>query len=236
MQRVRRAYSPPQLSGRPLLENVVYPLYSTAGLAAAALPAEINLFQYAKGQAVPGAGNFAGATSSLWHTNMDTPSSLAAPKVFTITGVRCHLSHVSVDSSTANQTELVQTADLASSATENPQLADPLRVFNSGVLRLTVGPKTYCNHPLWFFPSNIGVGGLNSVSTATGSATSTTQRSIVAAHQVGQYFDFDTYPVVIAAQQSFGVNISFTWATNPTLTAARAITVFLDGIMSREVS
>ena len=233
MNRVRRAYAPPQLSGRPMLENIVQPLYSTAGLDAAALPAEVNLFQFALGQAVPGTGDYSGGASTLWHTNMETPSSLAAPKVFTITGVRAHLSHLG--SNGANQPQLV-TADLASSVTDLAQVQDALKVFNSGVLRLTVGPKVYANHPLWFFPSNIGVGGLNSVSIAKNDLAAISQRSVAATHQTGQYWDFFEYPVVIAAQQSFGVNVSFTWATNPSLAADRALTVFLDGILSREVS
>lgn len=236
-KRMRRAYAPYSLSGRPLLENIVQPLYSTGAFDATTLPAELNLFQYAKGQAVPGAGDYSGGASTMWHTNMETPSSLAAPKVFTITGIRVHLSHLGADGT--NTPKLV-TADLSTTvaAPSNvlAQVQDALKIFNAGVLKLTVGPKTYANHPCWFFPSNIGVGGLNDVSTDANGLASTFVRSVAATHQVGQYWDFYEYPVVIAAQQSFGVNISFTWATNPSLTADRALTVFLDGVMSREVA
>lgn len=243
MNRVRRAYAPPQLSGRPLLENIVQPLYSSVGLGGdpttpVALPSEVNLFQYAKGANVPGAGNWSGNPATLWHTNMETPSSLAAPKVFTITGIRVHVSHLAA--SGANAPSRVTRADAITQASgadpiELDQVQDNLKIFNSGVLRLVVGPKTYANHPLWFFPSNIGVGGLADVTNDT-SIAAAHSRSIIATHQVGQYWDFDQYPVVIAAQQSFGVSISFPWATNPSLSQARCLTVFLDGILSREVS
>lgn len=236
MNRVRRAYAPSQLLGRPMLENIVQPLYSTAGInGGAALPAELNLFQYAKGQSVPGDGDYSGVSSTLWHTNMETPSSLAAPKVFTITGIRCHVSHLG---SGGSNRPTYETADLSTTATGPDifQVEDVLKVFNSGVLRLTVGPKVYANHPLWFFPSNVGIGGLADVAIAKNDLASSTSRSVAATHQVGQYWDFFEYPVVIAAQQSFGVNISFTWATNPSPSKDRAVTVFLDGILSREVS
>jgi hypothetical protein len=241
VNRVRRAYAPPQLSGRPMLENIVQPLYSSVGLNNAALPSEVNLFQYAKGANVPGAGFWAGVASTSWHTNMETPSSLASPKVFTITGIRVHLSHLGASASNAPQR--VTTADATSVTTgvdpiELAQVQDNLRVFNTGVLRLTVGPKTYAQHPLFFFPSNIGVQGLsdvaNDASLSAGAAVHS--RSIAATHQCGQYWDFMEYPVVIAAQQSFGVAINFPWGTNPTLAAPRCLTVFLDGILSREVS
>lgn len=234
ISRVRRAYAPPQLSGRPMLENIVQPLYSTAGLDDTNLPAEVNLFQYAKGQNVPGAGDYASVPSTLWHTNMETPSSLASPKVFTITGIRVHLSHLA--SSAQNTPQLASNGDLATSPTNPANWQDVLAVFNSGVLRLQVGPKVYANHPLWFFPSNIGTGGPADISTAANALASDFQRSVSSHHQVGQGWAFDAYPVVIAAQQSFGVNVSFTWATNPQLIGNRALTVFLDGILSREVS
>ena len=231
--RIRRAYAPPQLSGRPLLENVVFPLYSSAGLDAAALPSEINLFQYAKGQPVPGAGNWGNQTATSWHTNMETPSSLAAPKVFTITGIRVHVSPLVA---AAANTPSLPAEDIVTASTALDQINDNLRIFNAGVLRVTVGPKVYANHPLFFFPSNIGVGGLNDIGQDNGTSATLNARATVATHQVGQYWDFDQYPVVVAAQQSFGVNIAFTWATNPTLGFARILTCFLDGILSREVS
>lgn len=233
LPRVRRALAPAQFGGRPLLENVVFPLYSTAGIDNTNLPAELNFFGYAKGQAVPGAGNFSGGTSSLWHTNMETPGALAQPKVFTITGIRCFFSQLQADA--ANRVALADAPQAAAAAGTINNWNDPLLALWSGVLRLTVGPKTYTNHPLWMFPSNLGYGGVASQSVVDETPALNTVIH-TAVHGVGQYFDFSTYPVVIAAQQSFGVQVSWTWATNPSIGVDRAMTIFLDGIMSREVS
>ena len=238
--RVRRAFSPPQLAGRPMLENVVYPLYSTAGLSSGALPSEVNLFGYGRGGAVAGGGNWALGSATSWHTNMETPGALAQPKVFTIQGVRVFLSQLgsdTTDSATAGvcNPKLADAPQTAAGGVTINNLNDPLLAFWSGVLRLTVGPKTYTNHPLWMFPSNVGACGIGSqqLTDETPALHSLTHTAV---HGAGQYFDFNTYPVVIAAQQSFGVNVAWSWATNPSLGVHRALTVFLDGIMSREVS
>lgn len=234
MNRVRRAYAPPQMAGRPLLENIVQPLYSTVGIDNTTLPAEVNLFNYSRGQNVPGAGDFSGVSSSLWHTNMDTPGALASPKVFTVTGIRVHLSQIRASAS--NTPALVTSGVNETARTALAALDDHVLLFWSGLLRFTVGPKTYAQHPLWFFPSNVGIGGLNAVSEDNGTASTTVQQTMIAPHFAGQYWDFLQYPVVIAAQQSFGVNISWSWTTQPTMGSDRALTVFLDGILSREVS
>lgn len=229
----RRLLAPPQLSGRPMLENVNFPLYSAVALDNATIPAELQFFSYAKGQNVPGAGNGSATPSALFHTNMETPGALAQPKVFTCSGIRICLAPFALAASNAPE---LSDPSFAAAAADQDFFEDVQLFLWSTVLRFQVGPKVYAHHPSWFFPANVGIGGLAEMSHANGTAATTQQANATAPHCVGQYFGMPTYPVVIAAQQSFNVQISCTWATNPTLNEDRLVHVFLDGIMSREVS
>lgn len=230
---VRRLMAPPQLSGRPMLENVAFPLYSAAALDNATIPAELNFFGYAKGQNVPGAGDGSATPSTLWHTNMETPGALAQPKVFTVQGIRICMAPFAIGASNA---PALSDVSFGNTNIDQDLFEDVLLFLWSTVLRFQVGPKVYAHHPSWFFPANVGIGGVAAVSSDNGTAANTAQLNATAVHCVGQYFGLPTYPVVIAAQQSFSVQIGCSWATNPTINEDRIVHVFLDGTMSREVS
>ena len=229
----RRLLAPPSLSGRPMLENVVFPLYSSVALDNTVIPAELNFFGYAKGQNVPGAGDGSATPSTLWHTNMETPGALAQPKVFTVSGIRICIAPFTIG---ASNSPALSDVSFGAGNIDQDLFEDVALFLWSTVLRFQVGPKVYAHHPSWFFPANVGIGGLSGVGTDNGTAATITQANCVAPHGVGKYFGLPTYPVVIAAQQSFSVQIGATWATNPTINEDRIVHVFLDGTMSREVS
>ena len=235
VRRPRRLTAPASLSGgsRPLLEQVHQPLYSAVALDNAVLPAELNFFTYAKGQAVPGAGNASGGTSTLYHTNLESPGALPQPKVFTVSGIRLFMPVIAFS---AAQTPALSDAAFGAAAANANLLLDLQAIVTAGVLRMFVGPKDYANHPAFFFPSNTGFAGLSAQSQDNGTAATTGELDQTLPHVVGAYWGMPVYPVVIASQQTFGAQISFTWATNPTMVNDRILFCFLDGVLSREVS
>lgn len=234
VRRPRRLASPMSLGGRPLLEQQHQPLYSAAALDNAALPNELNFFGYAKGQAVPGAGNASGGVSTLFHTNLESPNSLASPKVFTVTGLRVILPNIAF--TTTAQTPELSDPSFGAAAVDSDIFEDLLSIMNSGSMRFRVGPKDYVHHPLFFFPGNTGIGGLASLGQDNATAATIGELDAQSPHFAGPYYALRTYPIVIATQQSFSASMSWIWATNPSLNDDRLLFVFADGVMSREVS
>jgi len=225
--RPTRMAEPP--AGRAALELLHYPLYSAAALDAAALPRQLQFFSYRVGGTVSGAGS-AAITATPFHTNLETPNFLAAPKTFTVQGVRVVMSPLSYAGGLAAIQDTALTA-----LTAHQQFEDLLRLTTSAALRFFVGPKDYVQAPLFACPGNAGIAGLAGVSVSdTNAAVSVARR--VSAHTMGRGFDMRQWPVLLANQQSFGAELSCNWTTNPSLAVQRLVFVVLDGILGREVS
>ena len=234
MQRPRRLPAPNSLGGRPILEQQHQFLYSACAIDnAAAIPAQLNFFGYAKGNTVSGAGNAVATVATLFHTNMDTPGALAQPKVFTVTGIRVFIPNIAF-TVTANTPELVDPS-FGAAAVDSDALEDLLLIQNSTVLRFFVGAKNYVNHPTFLAPANCGMAGVAALAQDNGTAATVGSLDASAPHMVGVYYDMPVYPVVIASQQAFGAQLLSFWSTNPTLNDDRLVYVFLDGLLGREV-
>jgi hypothetical protein len=228
MIRPTRLVAPPQ--GRAQLELVHWPLYSAIALATATiLPRQTSFFTYALGGTVSGAG--AGAIAATqFHTNLETPNFLAAPKTFTVTAVRLHMPFLQYAASPT----VLATSGVAIAS---DLLADDLQlIIGSTHFRFSVGPKDYVRGPTYAIPANYGIGGVAGTSVSNTNAASVFQRR-TALHTSGREFRMDTYPVLIANQQTFAAELLCEWTTNPTLAAGgRLLFCILDGIMGREVS
>jgi len=237
MNRPRRLAAPTSLGGRPLLEPQHQFLYSSVALANAALPSELNFFSYAKGGRVPGAGNASGADATLFHTNLETPGALAQPKVFTVSGIRVFLPDLAfVTTAGVLNTPTLSDSSVGTALADADLFEDLLLLAFSTVVQFNVGPKTYVSHPSFLLPSNTGIGGLAGAANDNGTAATLNQLDTTTAHLAGVYYGMPIYPVVIASQQSFGAKLLCQWTTNPSMNDLRLVFLFLDGILSREVS
>ena len=224
--RPTRLVAPPQ--GRAQLELVHFPLYSAAALNAAALPRELNFFNYAQGSQVSGAGTGALNAATRFHTNMETANFLAAPKTFTVLQIRLVTSLLNHAASPTLGDDSLMTA------TSHAQ-TDDLLLMQSMALRFFVGPKDYVQAPAFAVPGNAGLGGVAAASTHSTVAAFTGSR-LVALHTAGRVHDMSAWPVLIANQQSFGAQLSCQWGTNPSITGQRLVFVVLEGVLGREVS
>lgn len=234
VKRPRRMLAPSSFGARPVLEQIHQPLYSAVALDnAAALPRQVQFFNYAIGQNVTGAGGGV-VSSTAFHTNMQTVGFLSQPKQFTCSGVRLRMA--SLDYALAGAAPALSDPTMTAAApTDDDLLEDLLGLLYSGIFRFTVGPKVYTEVPAYQVPANSGIGGVTGVAIADGTAaTSRTQRRS-AQHGGGRYYRFPMYPVLISAQQSFSCELIFPWATNLTLNDDRYVWAVLDGILSREV-
>jgi len=221
-----------------LVEPIFQPLYSTFALDNAALPQEIQFFGYAVGGVVPGAGNFAGATAgvpaaTIWHTNLEIPNQLPAPKRFTIMGVRIFLPHFVSTGGAA--TPAKWDTEFGAAVTDGEALEDWLGILYSGHFRLRIGEKYYADCPLFNVPANTGFSGVAGISADNGSAATISSLEVLLPMHVGIGLCFPVYPVLIESAQSFGAVVTFPWATNVTLNDDRAIVCVLDGKLTREV-
>lgn len=216
-----------------VLEPFMQPLWSTFGLNNAALPQEAGFFAYAIGGTVPGAGNAAGVTATLWHTNLELPSQLARPKRFTCWGIRVILRQISFTAA-ANTPELSDPG-FGTAGANNDLFDDLVLLTNSGHLQFRVGEKFYADDPLFVMASNIGYSGIAAVGNANGTAATINQQTVANLNVAGLSRRFDPYPILIENQQSFSVTIRFPWATPPTMVDDRALQVWLDGKLTREV-
>lgn len=221
----RRFLAPPQ--GAAGLEMIHQPLFSSAALDAAALPREVLFFNYGIGATISGAG--AGAiAANRFHTNMDTANFLAAPKTFTVSGVRVLVLPLAYGASPA-------LADDTAGTGNSDMFDDLLLIHDSGIFEFSVGPKTYVQGPLWLLPGNVGLEGVAAVS-ASSTAAAAVGAQIEAFHTVGRYYAMPTYPVLISNQQNFGAKLNFLFPVNPTIVDTKLVQVFLDGLLGREVS
>lgn len=224
--RPTRLVAPPQ--GRAQLELVHFPLYSAAALNAAALPREVNFFNYAQGSQVSGAGTGALASATRYHTNMETANFLAAPKTFTVFAVRLVCSQLNHAASPTLGDDTLATA-----ASHNQ--SDDLLLLQTMALRFFVGPKDYVQAPGFAVPGNVGLGGIAAASVSNTNAAFAGSR-LVATHTAGRVHSLEPWPVLIANQQSFGAQLLGGFTTNPTIVGQRLVFVVLEGILGREVS
>lgn len=226
----RRMAMPADLAGRPLQEMIHEPLHSAIALNAAALPAQVNAFNYAIGQTVSGAGPGA-IPATVFHTNMDTPGLLPKPRIASVYGLRVVMNALAFAGGNPDLSDPSQI-----NGVPNDDFFDDLRTFTYSVtLRLQVGPKNYLIAPLFLIPGNVGFGGVASFTIADGTAAATHSISHYGGHTAGKYLGLPTYPVLLADQQSFLVEFTALWPTNPTMNDARYVWTFLDCIQGREV-
>lgn len=223
--RPTRLVAPPQ--GRSLLEMLHWPMYSAVALNAAAIPRSVQFFTYSLGQTVSGAGTGA-VVATRFHTSMETPSFLAAPKTFTVEGVRLHMPPLAYAASPTVQDTVgaAIAADLA--------FDDLMLLVGSSAFRFSVGPKDYVQGPLFALPGCYGVSGIGATSISSTNAASIFQRR-TAVHSSGREFRMRTWPVLIANQQQFAAELLNQWTTNPTLAGQRLLFCILDGLLGREV-
>lgn len=238
--RPRRFIANNPLAQNPKLEPIHQSLYSGGSLASGALPRELLLFQYAIGGTVAGAltGAVAMANASLLQTNMRTAGFVAAPKVFLIEGLRFKVSLLTPPfTATA---PLAKVTNLLTAAAEQDMLTDLIRIRESGIFVLDIGPKNYQECHLFDVPDDAGVGGLAANSVATTVAATTNAFQFMAPHGAGGRKRFRQYPVVIPAQQQFQVKIQWPSPVNPSISPTQATNAFcwafLDGLLGREVS
>lgn len=220
-------------------DSVRQPIYSTVGYDAAAIPAERIFFGYAKGQNVPGAGNAAGIPSTFWHTNMTVAGQLEAPRKFRCDGICVYMPPLTFGGGSGIPSFGAGTADpgfSAAATADSELLEDWLLFLHSCLLRVKVGTKSYCEHPLHHFPANVGVDGLAAVDVDRVSAAADQHLDVTIPHSKGNGIAFSTWPFLIMPQQSFFGAILCPWPVPPALQEPRAITVRLDGNLHREIS
>lgn len=240
--RPSRMVAPPQ--GRAALELVQFPLYSAASLDAAAVPSQISFFNYALGQTVSSNQTLNVPQANRFHTNMETSNFLSAPKTFTVQQIRIVIGQASYSTNPAVQANGQAAATASALATSSTLFNDTL-TLGSMAFRFFVGPKDYCNAPLWAVAGNTGLGGTASVSVANNLAVAAgpPQESGIRSNVVstpyycGKSWTIRTWPVLLANQQSFGAELTNQFTkTNLTLGAVRLVFVVLEGVLGREVS
>lgn len=214
--------------------SIHQPIYSTVGLDNAAIPQEVRWFGYALGQNVPGAGNAAGAPSTIWHTNMTSAGNLGRPRKFRCYGIRIHMPSIAFTGASA--TPSLSDPSFGAAAQDSELLEDLMLLAYSCTFSVRVGEKLYADHPLWMAPSNVGFGGLAAVAQDNGSSTTTGQLDICAPHLVGNGLNLRTYPFLIEDQQSFDAVLRCHLPSPPSLNDDRALVCVLDGNLLREVS
>lgn len=219
-------------------DAVRQPLYSTVGYDAAILPFQRNFFTYRTGDNVPGAGNAAGNPSTLWHTNMEIGGALAMPKKFRCDGVSVTMPPLTFEggADVPNFGSGTNEPGFSGAATADSELLEDILVFvYSSYMRLRIGQKNYAEHPLMFFPHNIGAAGLCAVDVDRVSAAGIGHLDVTIPNTVGLGIQFGLWPFLVMPQQAIVCEITTPWGTNPPLNRARAVQVFLHGNYHREV-
>lgn len=210
------------------------PIWSAVALDNAAIPQELTFFSYAQGQPVPGAGNGAGATAKLWHTNMTSAGQLGAPKKMRVDGVRLILRDVAFAS--ANVPGSSDPTFSASATQDSDLLEDLLLLVHGTYLSLKIGEKHYAQHPSWMFPANLGYRGLAAVANDTVSASAVGNLDVTLPHTEGLGMNFRVYPFLIEAQQAIQASLRCPLASPPSLNDDRMAILMLTGTILREVS
>lgn len=207
-------------------ESVRQPLYSSAGVSNAALPNVTPFFGYGRGANVPGVGNAAGVPSTLFHTNMEQAGVLESPKKFRCDGVRLYMPPLAFNSSNV---PAISDPSFGTAAVDDELLEDWLTVLYSTVLWLQIGQKTMIEHPSWFLPANVGVGGLAAVSQDNGTAATTGSLNVCIPHSIGKSMDFRVAPFLIdQSQQTIRCELRAP-ISSVALNDPRLITVYLQG-------
>lgn len=225
----RRLVTPAELAARAKLEMIHQPLYSTVALDAAAIPPSTTLFTYALGATVPGAG-LGAVASSLFHTNMETAGFLAAPKIHIVQSLSVHMNVL-----TAGPGPGLPDPSVEAASSDHELIEDLLTLNYATSLVFRVGPKTYVRHSNPFLPSNTGIEGIAAVTNFQQAAAAPQGLRILSGYTCGPPFTWPIYPVLIASQQSFSAELQ-AQATTEALNDPHWVTVYLDGVLGREVS
>ena len=224
----RRFASPIELFERAKLEPIHQELYSCALYDAAAIPNEVGLFTYALGGTV--VGTVTGQSANALHTNMETPSFLANPKLFLVEGLRIHVPPLNT---ALNAPAEIVTGD--PSLGGNWAFFDSLRMLYAATwIRFRVGQKDYLRVPTWLCPPNIGVGGAAGAAIDQLAPAATDTVLAVAPYMSGRVMSFPTAPILIPPQQNFRVDVMRSETRVATLPSAIPVYGILDGIYGRE--
>lgn len=216
-----------QRPGDPPLEMVAWPLYSAIALDAAALPREVECFNYLPGMTVSGAGT--GATqASLFHTNMTAIRSIAAPKTFTILGISALVPPLVYTTTTA-----LSDATVGTTEENSDQIDDLTLIYQTMHLQLLVGEKVYAEAPLFRFPSNVGIGGLAADSVHANASVVWQRQTAINLEGTAWSYKTGSAPVLWHGQ-TFSSRVGCPWATNPTIIDNRLLFIILHGLMGRE--
>jgi len=212
------------------LEFCYWPLYSAAAYDAAALPRELEFFNYTVGETVSGAG-VAATSATQMHTNMLAPRTVPRPKIFTCQGIRVICPPMTYTATTVTEKETGSGASYAAAT----QFADLINITQTGQLEFNIGEKNYVRSPLWNMPANAGVGGVADAS--AGSAAADVFMRRLSLSTAGQMYAFSTgRKPVLWHSQTFTMKLFFNWTgfgTNQGSTSL--IYVVLDGTLGREL-
>lgn len=211
------------------LELVAWPLYSAVQLDAAALPREIECFNYTPGQLVS-SNAAAPAVATQIHTNMLAVRTIPRPKTFTVFALR-----VLVPPLAYTTTPALSDGTDGTNLENNDQADDLTLIATTMALRFEIGEKVYAEAPFWMMPGNFVAGGIAATSVSNTNAASIFQTK-VALGTAGLAYHFNTgRKPVIWNQQQLRCVLSCQWATNPTIVDGRLVYVSLDGILGREI-
>lgn len=228
---IPRRIAGPDNTGVAKLELLHQPLYSAVAIAgtAAALPRELNFFNYGIGGTVTGAGSGA-VRATTFHTNLEAAAPLASPKTFSIYGVRIIgsiLAHVAAG-------PLLSDQSFELGRNPNEQHDDLFLIHYSTSFVLRVGNKDYLRGPTMKHPANTGIEGVvDAAISTTAAAVGAQQRNAI--YTAGRYFGLETYPILLAPQQSWTAQLLCQWGTNPTPVLDRYVFCVFDGLLGREV-
>lgn len=224
----RRMASPYPDFARANLEPIHQPLYSARGFATGvAIPVNNPFFNFAIGDAVPG-GMAVAQVSTYLHTNMFTPNFLSSPKLFLVEGLRI-IPITTLDQALTTVFDVSFNAGALAASSVAMQTA--LQFAHGTCVTFRVGTKNYIECPTWMLPANTGIVGTAGLG-LEGPAGS--YQRIVALHTSGEDYALRQFPILIAPQQNFAVNLQAPQPTAVTLAANVIVYAVLDGILGRE--
>lgn len=235
-----RMGAPADMGALPKLEAIHEPIYSTLALDAGVAPPNVNeLFKYAQGETVAGAGNGA-ITATDYHTSMLQGGSLPMPQFFRCVAARVMMAPLHVGAGGLFTRHAAGDPNVGSGAAlQNSDLWDDfMGLFWSGSFEFTVGPKLYIRGPLWLFPANVGVHGLTAMDlsvSGTNTEAADWLRTLIP-HTIGRVFDISTYPIRLWPNQTFVGRLKWQHSTNYFVLDDRYLQVVLEGVKWREVS